>query len=88
MMNMRPLLVIVGPDKITLKITKKKRIEIIWGPDVHVDVYVDERLGKDYFGPLTGIGFYIPDDVGITVCAEDGWSIKDVWKLWRSHRRA
>lgn len=81
--KMRPLMVTVRPDRIRLTIKRGKHKEIVWGPKVHVDVELDDRFSKTQYGPLAGIGVYIPNEIGITVYAEDGWNIEDVRKMLR-----
>ena len=81
--RMRPQVVTIGPDKITCIMSKRKRLDIPWGPEVHVDVEVDKWYRSRAFGPLVGFDVYIPHEIGIAVHAEDGWKISDVRQAWR-----
>jgi hypothetical protein len=82
--TMLPQVIIPRTDGITCLVERNKRIDIPWGPKVHVDVIPDDRLERNPIGPMAGLGFYVPDDVGIVVHVEDGWNIDDVWRMFRS----
>jgi len=82
--KMSSRVVVLRTDGISYLSRRNKRTDIPWSPRVHVDVVLDDGIERAPIGPMVGIGFYVPDYVGILVSAEDGWSIRDVWRLFRS----